>query len=219
MLWDAIEKKQHMIEIQMPAAAAALRDPKRFNRRSLLLMEPGWDRDAIEGYVLMRDGKDYVNNSHRYDRALKLLTHAYDAAVKANACSLDLTRMSLWIGIATQENVDNDKDNGGPSKRNRRAIAFYKRGLQHARYVRDPLIVPMRMSLYNSLGVACQGGRTICDADQTMLYYQKARDIYRAHPELQREMARIIKKVEANSDRAVMRGGGSGGTYLMNCAL
>ena len=182
-------------------------------------LKPGWERDAMKGYKLMRAGEDYVNNSRRYDKAHKLLTRAYEAALKADAQPLDLARISLWLGITTQENTSYDKGEGVIFARNKTAMELYKRALKHARYVQDVDIIPIKMSLYNSLGVACQGGlhdsshhsKPLCTPAETMRYYQKARDIYRNHLDLQEKMSKIMQKVTENSGGTVLRGGGGGG--------
>lgn len=184
-------------------------------------LEPGWVRDAAEGYVLMRDGKDYVNNGGRYDRALEKLRAAGAAAEAAGADRLDVARILLWTGISIQENVDHDAADGGPQKRNREAMEHYLRGVERIRYVRAREAIGVRMSLYNSLGVACQGGKTICSQARTAKFYQRAADIYAAAPEdLQRELEHLMDKVRSNAN-GLLRGGGAVANNVGggNCAI
>ena len=177
-----------------------------------------WVREALEGYVYMRDGKDYVNNGGRYDRALEKLTAAREHLLVASqnddpkstkSHKIDLARLELWIGIVNQENGSYDERDGGPQKRNLAAMEHYNAGIRSIRYVKEDAAVGVRMSLYNSLGVACQGGLDIClpPKKTAMVYYDTARRIYEgAHPELQKELAHIMKKVDANS--GFRKGGG-----------
>lgn len=181
---------------------------KKVTRRGLAKIPPGWEHDALEGNILMRDGRDYVNNDARYDRAHSLLQRAYERGLEHGASRMDLARICLWDGICIQENLDRFD----ARERNDNAIARYKKGLDHARYVRDAAVLPVRMSLYNSLGVAYhhRNGKEI--PDESFVNYKKAKDIYDAHPEQREALEPIMQKVATNSGRVL--GGASGGAHF-----
>ena len=178
-----------------------------------------WRRSMRAGLHAVRDGEDYVNNGHRYERALRHLERAY-ALLQPEARDDDadarrtLARLCLWKGIAHNENMD-VKD---PAARNDPAIAEYLRGLAHLGREDDAV----RMSLHNSLGVAHHhrvGGGVPDPAPipaTSARHYRIARGIYRAWKKRGRgeEAAAyqgLMSKVESNSGRGVMRGGGVGG--------
>lgn len=191
--------------------------PKRFKKKFIEKTDAGWLRDVAEGYFLMRKGKDYVNKDKRYERAHDLFSKAFltlssvitnknakiDSA-RIKVAKLDMARLQLWIGITLQENCDYDVRDGGPQKRNKLSMVHYKLGLKLTRDSR------VRMSLYNSLGVACQGGLTICKKGVAINYYEKAMNIYRDSPDdVKKSMEHVMHKVEQNSGYVVMHGGSS----------
>jgi hypothetical protein len=183
---------------------------------------PQWVKDACEGRKLMRDGKDYVNNGNRYGRAHTLLEKAYNAAIHDPSTeALDLAKISLWSGITLNEN----KDIVPPRARNALAIKTYERGLAHARTIRGDInhvVLPVRASLYNSMGVAHHHQEIPANNNSwpdipasSMYYYRKARDIIKAHPDLKRELARIGNKIKHNTaNRVTMSGGGETNGFL-----
>ena len=162
---------------------------------------------AVTGKFLCRNGVDYVNNDHRYEAAHEHLKRAYRLALRAGASDKILAEISLWDGISLQENVDLNR-----TSRNRRAIALYERGIRHTLGSRDVNMIPIRMSLFNSMGVAYHhlGGQGPIEPI-SYFYYRKARAIYRAHPEMEHRLRRVMAKVESNTGRTVVRGGGLGG--------
>lgn len=183
-------------------ACKTLGDPKNFKRRLKGKSIENWEREAIEGYLMMRSGEDYVNNDRRYEKALDKLSASYREAAKEKACGADLARLCLWMGISIQENVDNDALDGGPGKRNKEAMSLYRRGLKHLGGEDSPKSV--EMALYNSLGVACQGGKLPTCRQVTCKkanrFYQKAMDLYCAMSiDLQKPLHKLMKKVEENS--------------------
>ena len=174
-----------------------------------------WHANLKAGLKEVRAGTDYDNKNHRYERALKHLSLAYDELVRSpNPDHLTLAKMCLWKGIALNENLD-VRD---PIARNDPAIAEYRRGLTH---LRRASVVPdddvTKMALWNSLGVACHhraGGGTdprrkapsAAIPDASFRYYRKARALFNetsANP----AFAALMAKVENNSGRGVLRGG------------
>jgi hypothetical protein len=157
-----------------------------------------------KGKFLFRNGTDYVNNGHRYDKAHVLLTKAYEGAVKADVDKITLAQISLWDGISVQENMDIVNY----VERNDKAIALYKRGLNYLTYLRDPRVIPIRMSLFNSLGVAYHHRNAQKEIQPiSHYYYKRARKLYREHPEMHNTLNKIMKKVESNTGGEVLRGG------------
>lgn len=171
-------------------------------------MPSGWEKDALTGAFLIRDGTDYVNNRDRYGQGEKKLQDALEATDKsasASASPIDIARIHLWLGICANENLSK----GTPHTRNSRAVELYTKGLGHIRYTRGPLAVPVRMALYNSLGVAHHHGNK--DSDEipveSFKAYRRARDIFRKYPELKTKLTPIMNKVAQNSGGRVKRGG------------
>ena len=175
----------------------------RIDVKRLAKDTPDWVRKAVEGRNLMRNGIDYKNTNHRYDKAHALFQEAYEEGKALNASQLDLARISLWDGISINENMD-IKDH---VERNDAAIASYKRGLKHARRVHDSAVISVSASLHNSLGVAYhhRAGKQIPKV--AFKHYKVSRDIFRAHPDLRRQLIRVMKKVESNTGHRVLRGG------------
>lgn len=196
-----------------------------------------WRKKVSSGKKLMRDGIDYVNNDKRYDAAFDLLSASYrDAKNTGDANHCELARICLWTGITLNEN----NDISPPIKRNKGAIYWYKKGLEHVnlakraqKLVCEPrVLATVEMSLNNSLGVAChhlhigEPGWPI--PRQAFAYYRKARDIYKKYPDFQPTLKRIMRKVESNSGMQICRDGDhmkprvlqAGGflaTYTTNC--
>lgn len=162
-----------------------------------------WLDKAIEGHYLLRDGKDYVNTGKRYDRAHKLLSDAYKLATNKGS-EYDLARICLWNGISMNENLDIPH-----VRRNKEAIRLYKIALSHLKKSNEPdsKILPVKSSLYNSLGVA--NHHLVVDKIPkiSFYYYKKSRDIFVNNPELHNKLIRIMKKVEYNTGHRIMRGG------------
>lgn len=194
----------------------SLGDVSKIDRRTLARMPDGcWTKDAIEGYKLMRKGKDYVDTDGRYDRALEKLVSAREKLVSARGETkmstvekIDLARLCLWIGIAKQENTTRDSTGGTDAvvKRNQDAVVEYERGLSLVRLVRDKRAIGLRMSLYNSMGVACEGSRhvgrvNICEPNTSMSFYRKAVAVYDAcdDPDVRSSLQAIRTKVAENS--------------------
>lgn len=194
---------------------------------------PVWVRDALEGKRLMRAGKDYVNNDKRYDTAFELLKSAYQAAKNdSGATHTDLAKICLWAGITLNEN----NDITSPKVRNNRAIAWYKKGLGHARsasIARDEAIIPVKASLYNSLGVAHHHRDIRSIPTVSFMNYRKSRDIvieYGEDPRYHKQLARVMRKIESNSGHQILRTGdqmrdtsrdhqhAGGASCLGNCA-
>ena len=167
-----------------------------------------WLEKAIEGHYLIRDGVDYVNNNNRYDKAHNLLSESYKLA-KNNASEYDLARICLWNGISMNENLTIPH-----IRRNKIAIELYKKGLEHIKRSNesDDKILPIKSSLYNSLGVA--NHHLVVDKIPKIsyYYYKKSRDIFRNNPQLYKKLIRIMNKVEYNTGHRIMRGGG--GNYI-----
>lgn len=180
----------------------------RVSKKQLAAMEPGWVRDALEAHVLLRNGKDYVNSKKRYDKAHALFQKAYHEASKpgSGAQRIDLARISLWDGISLQENLDLP-DN---VQRNDLAIERYRDGLHHAQYSRVAEILPVRMSIHNSMGVAFHHRNGNYVPHDAMASYRRAKDIYDAHPEERERLQHIMKKVIQNSGNFGEAHGGGG---------
>ena len=167
----------------------------------------GWEKEAIQGYIYMRDGKDYINNGQRYDKAYELLSSAYNYLKQHEPEEqISLAKLSLWKGISLNENLD-IKD---IVIRNDRAIEEYKTGIRHLQYVREPItqVLPVRMSLHNSLGVANHhrygehGSGPVPAISFT--HYRIAGEIFKKLP-TNPWMIKIMKKVEYNSGGHVHR--------------
>lgn len=176
----------------------------------------GWEQDAIKGFIYLRDGKDYINNNKRYDTAFEYLTKAYNKLLEIKSDNkMSLARLCLWIGISLNENEDIDK-----IKRNQDAIKYYKKGLDLIHYVHTKEVLPLRMSLHNSYGVALHhlsiGKKIFKIPQQSIYHYRIARDIFRQSPN-NRYMKRIMKKVKSNSGQIVMQGGCSMYIYNDTC--
>lgn len=162
-----------------------------------------WVDKAILGHYLLRDGKDYVNTNKRYDKAHKLLSESYKLG-KNKASEYDLARICLWDGISMNENLDIPH-----IRRNKTAIELYKKGLEHLKKsneVKDK-ILPIKASLYNSLGVANHHLVVEKIPNISFYYYKKSRDIFVNNPDLYKKLIRVMKKVEYNTGRRIMRGG------------
>jgi hypothetical protein len=167
----------------------------------------GWEKEAVQGYIYMRDGKDYVNNGQRYDKAYELLSSAYNYLKQHKPEErISLAKLSLWKGISLNENLDIQD----MVVRNDRAIEEYKTGLRYLQHVRDPVqqVLPIRMSLHNSLGVANHhrygehgSGRVPAIS---FTHYRTAGEIYKKLP-TNPWMLKIMKKVEHNSGGHIHR--------------
>ena len=180
----------------------------RVHPSKLSKKHPVWVQKAVKGHFLMRDGVDYINNGHRYDTAHVLLTEAYnEASAASSATAIDLARICLWNGITLNENYDLDKVIA-----NTEAIKWYKKGLKHLKDANDnPLSIPIMASLFNSMGVA-HHHKLLHKAPKgipavALRNYTRSRDIFRDHPDMKRQLARVMRKVESNTGRLVMRGG------------
>ena len=169
-------------------------------------LEP-WEQNALDGLIALRDGKDYVNNNHRYELSYDLLSLAYQEYLAASRPKPNsqierdpyvLAKLSLWKGIALNENLDILD----PVARNDRAIAHYRRGLAYLKNHDDPTL---RMSLQNSLGVAYhhRNGQPI--PPWSFKHYRAARALY---DPTQKQMRAIMRKVVTNSGRQVGFAGG-----------
>lgn len=171
---------------------------------------PTWVHDAMEGKRLMRAGTDYVNNGKRYDKAYALLKAAYYIGRRdTHSTQTDLANICLWAGITLNEN----NDIISAKRRNNRAIAWYMKGLVHAKsasIAHDPMIIPVKASLYNSLGVAHHHRDIRNIPEKSFMYYRKSRDIFVEHGKDKRyhmQLARIMRKIEYNSGRQILRSG------------
>ena len=170
----------------------------------------GWEKEVVQGYIYMRDGKDYVNNGQRYDKAYALLSSAYNYLKQHHPEEhISLAKLSLWKGISLNENLDIQD----MVARNDRAIQEYKTGLHYLQHVREPVnqVLPVRMSLHNSLGVANHhrygehgSGRVPAIS---FTHYRIASEIFKKLP-IHPWMMKIMKKVEYNSGGHIHRDGG-----------
>lgn len=178
---------------------------------------PDWVKDAAVASILMRDGDDYVNTRRRYDKAEHLLLRAVHVANTENASPIDQARMLLWLGICMNENLSK----GTPKTRNAKAIDYYKDGLMKIRYVRGDDVAPIRMALYNSLGVSHHHFVEAGIPKKAFDAYRRARKVYDAHPHLRDKLQPIMDKVAQNSGGHVTAGGGPhmkayyGGNYVV----
>lgn len=199
----------------------------RIHPRRLGKSHPEWVKIAVRALWLLRDGVDYYNTNKRYDKAHALFDKAYPLAVQAGASNYDLARICLWNGISLNENKDLDI-----KVRNALAIELYLQGIKHAKKIEGDDAPPLLASLYNSLGVAYHHISRRDDNDRfdiipkkCIKYYTMSRDLFMAHPEIQRRMIRVMKKVESNSGWRVTRPGivrphrgGGEGWYGGNCS-
>lgn len=111
----------------------------------------GWQRDAVMGYILLRDGVDYVNTRNRYTRARPHLDRALDGLVgNSDENKVDRARLYFWSGVARNERILNDDH----IERNAEAIEFYKKGIRELAGIRGIAADRVRASLFNSMGVA-----------------------------------------------------------------
>lgn len=175
-----------------------------------------WKASLRAGLKAVRDGVDYVNTDRRYERAVKHLTRAYDElAGTPSPDQRTLAKICLWKGIALNENLD-VRD---PAARNDPAIAAYRRGLAHLRRAPADADDATKMSLLNSLGVAHHhrvGGGT--DPRRravaapipvaSVRYYRLARALF-VESKQTNTFTALMAKVENNSGRGVIRGGGA----------
>lgn len=182
-----------------------------------------WKAALKAGLIAVRDGEDYANKRHRYERARDHLSRAYDALIAtADPDHLVLAKICLWKGIAYNENMD-VRD---PEARNDPAIAEYLRGLEHLQKVSKDAATTTRMSLYNSLGVAHHhrvGGGSAHPRGavpgpsgfpppapippESVRFYRMARAVFQSAKSKNDELVAIMEKVENNSGRGVLRGG------------
>jgi hypothetical protein len=184
--------------------------PDKVTKKQISSLKPLWVRDAMEGYRMMRAGKDYVNNDNRYAVAYDLLKSAFFIAKKdKSATTMDMARICLWAGITLNENWDINP----PTTRNDRALEWYKKGLRYARVSlsknEDPMASLILASLYNSRGVA-HHHRYIKEGvwpdipKAAYNAYCKSREIILEHDGDQKFNA-IMKKIESNTGRTVTR--------------
>ena len=87
----------------------------------------------------------------------------------------------MWKGISLNENENLDK-----VKRNKDAIKQYQKGLEWIRYIHKTDVLPIRMSLHNSYGVALHhlniGNKIDKIPQQSIYHYRIARNIFRKYP-------------------------------------
>ena len=172
-----------------------LGNPKNFQRRlNGNAIVKDWEKDAMNGFLLIRGHK---NNDNNLNQALYKLSYAYNKAIKAKASNIDLARLCLWKGISIQEHKDDAYiANGGSENHNKKAIVLYNTGLNHVSKSNDPSTPSVKMSLYNSLGVAYQGEKK-CKVSAR--FYQKAIDVYHAtSPDVQNTLKTIKTKIDNN---------------------
>lgn len=168
-----------------------------------------WRASLKAGLKAVRNGVDYVNNGHRYERAEKHLTAAYAKLRQERASPAileNLARVCLWKGIAFNENLDEKN----PLLRNDPAILEYHRGLHHI--AKQPDVEALKMSLYNSLAVAhhhrkAELGRPAPSAPIPAIsirYYRMARSLYDEKSK-QPVFNQLMAKIENNSGSRVLR--------------
>jgi len=170
---------------------------------------PEWVKLTVKGRWYLRDGVDYKNTNHRYDKSHYLFNEAFELA-KDTASNFDLARICLWNGISLNENTDlNIKT------RNNLAIKLYLKGVKYLSQLdsdsNSTITIPVLASLYNSIGVGyhhlSRKDRFDLIPKKSIKYYKMSYELYKTHPELHRDMTRIMKKVESNSGWQVVRGG------------
>ncbi len=153
-----------------------------------------WKKDFEYGYFYLTNGISYINNDSRYSIAFKYLKSSYDKLLKANPNNhITLARICLQLGISMNENMSITNH----IERNNRAISYYKLGLKHLNTssIDEPVI---RMSLYNSLGVAHHHKDYSHIPPVSYKWYKKAFEIYKANPK-NKQIIDIMKRVEHNS--------------------
>jgi len=153
-----------------------------------------WKKDFEYGYFYLRNGIGYINNDYRYSIAFKFLKSSYHKLLKTNHNNhITLARICLQIGISLNENMSITNH----TERNNRAITYYKLGLKHLNMSPkdDPVI---RMSLYNSLGVAFHHKNYSHIPPVSYKWYKKAFEIYKSNSS-KKQIKEIMKRVEHNS--------------------
>ena len=153
-----------------------------------------WKKDFDYGYFYLKNGFNYINNDNRYSYAFKYLKSSYDKLLNTNPNNhIFLAKICLYIGISLNENTSITN----PIERNNHAITYYKLGLKHLNMAPtdNPVI---RMSLYNSLGVANHHKDYSHIPPVPYKWYKKAFEIYKINSS-NKKIKEIMKRVEHNS--------------------
>lgn len=171
----------------------------------------GWQRDAVLGYILLRDGVDYKNTGNRYTRALRHFQQALEATGSGNSMAhhIDKARLYFWSGVAKNERIIKGIDDH--VERNNEAVEFYKAGMREIASVQGIAADRIRACLYNSMGVALHHKNKHYIPALAQQYYTRSLYIAAKHPKTP-AFAKIANRVMINSGRIWKLHGGVGFT-------
>ena len=176
-----------------------------------------WQREAVLGYILLRDGVDYINTGNRYTRALSHFQRALEMITGTghiSAMRLDRARLYFWCGVAKNERIIKGRDDH--VQRNREAIEFYKAGIREIAGIHGITADRVRACLYNSMGVALHHKKKHYIPVVAQQYYTRALQIAAKHPRTP-AFTKIADRVMINSGRIwKLQGGAMDGGMTFN---
>lgn len=175
-----------------------------------------WQREAVLGYIFMRDGDDYINTGNRYTRALSHFKRALELTGTGHhvAMRIDRARLYFWCGVTKNERIIKGRDDH--VQRNKEAIEFYKAGIREIAGVHGITADRARACLYNSMGVALHHKKKHYIPAVAQQYYTRALQIAAKHPRTP-AFTKITDRVMINSGRIwKLEGGAIGGDMTFN---